>query len=82
MGKDGLSHRARRRWSLAILLVGLPVYAAAAVSLIAVFDRPGIVAELLIYLALGIVWALPFRFVFRGVGRDAPDEQGGGEGPV
>ncbi len=79
---SGLSHRARRRWAFVILLVGLPVYAVAAVSLIELFDRPGILAELAIYLALGIAWALPFRFVFRGVGRDAPDEQGGGEGPV
>ena len=65
-----MSRKARVRWSLVILLVGLPVYIVAAVSLVALFDRPPIWLELLIYVALGVIWALPFRFVFRGVGRD------------
>jgi hypothetical protein len=68
-----LSWRARRRWSLLILLVGLPLYVVAAVSLVALFERPGIVAELAIYVGLGLVWALPLRFVFLGVGRGDPD---------
>lgn len=74
---SGLGHRARRRWALVVLLVGLPVYVVAAVSLVGRFDRPGILVELLIYLALGIIWALPFRFIFRGVGRGDPDAPGG-----
>ena len=73
-----LSWRARRRWALAILLVGLPVYVVAAVSLVAHFDRPGVLGELAIYLGLGILWALPFRFVFLGVGR--PDPGAGRDG--
>ncbi|MER2509074.1 DUF2842 domain-containing protein [Amaricoccus sp.] len=74
-----LSYRARRRWSLVILLVGLPVYIVLAVALVALFDRPGLVWELLIYVGLGLLWALPFRRVFLGVGRpdsDAPREGG------
>jgi hypothetical protein len=70
-----LSWRARRRWSLLILLVGLPLYVVAAVSLVAFFDRPGIVAELAIYVGLGLVWALPLRSVFLGIGRDDPEVQ-------
>lgn len=70
---SGLSYRARRVWSLVILLVGLPVYIVAAVSLVALFDRPGMVVELLIYIGLGLAWALPFRAVFSGVGRPDPD---------
>lgn len=68
-----LSWRARRRWSLVILLVGMPLYIVAAVSLVALFDRPGIVLEFAIYVGLGILWALPFRFIFLGVARDDPD---------
>jgi hypothetical protein len=68
-----LSYRARRFWSLVILLVGLPVYIVAAVSLIALFDRPGLLVELLIYVVLGVLWALPFKMVFSGIGRPDPD---------
>jgi hypothetical protein len=68
-----LSWRARRRWALVVLLAGLPLYVALAVSLVALIDRPGIVVELAIYIGLGIAWALPLRFLFRGVGRPDPD---------
>ncbi len=69
-----LSYKARRRWSLVILLVGLPVYIIAAVVVIGMFDRPPFWIELLIYLGLGIVWAIPFKFVFKGVGQEDPHE--------
>jgi hypothetical protein len=68
-----LSWRARRRWSLVLLLVGLPAYVVAAVSLLALFERPSIWVELLVYGGLGILWALPFKAVFRGIGREDPD---------
>lgn len=73
--KPGLSYRARRRWSLVILLIGMPVYIVAAVTVVNWIDRPSILVELLVYVALGIVWVLPFRFVFRGVGKDDPDRR-------
>ena len=73
-----LSWRARRRWSLLILLLGIPLYVVAAVSLVALFERPGIWVELGVYIGLGILWALPFRFIFLGVARDDPDAPGGG----
>ena len=63
-----LGWRARRRWALAILLVGLPLYVMAAVTLVGLHRAAGDLVELAIYVALGIAWALPFRFVFRGVG--------------
>lgn len=68
-----LSYKARRRWSLVILLIGLPVYIVVAVSLVGMIERPAVWLELLIYVGLGIAWALPFRFVFRGVGQADPD---------
>ncbi len=72
-GKPPLSYKARRRWSLAILLIGLPVYIIAAISAVALLERPSLWAELAIYVGLGVVWALPFRFIFRGIGQADPD---------
>jgi uncharacterized protein (DUF983 family) len=68
-----LSYRARRIWTYVILLVGLPLYIVAAVTIMSNLDtRPPLWLEALIYVALGLLWALPFRAVFRGVGRDDP----------
>ena len=69
-----LSYKSRRRWSLIILLIGLPIYVVASISLLSVFERPSIFLELFIYVALGILWALPFKYVFRGVGQKDPDQ--------
>ena len=68
-----LGYRARRRWSLAILLIALPLYLVVAVTVVGLFDRPPILVELLIYVALGVVWAFPLRRVFIGVGQADPD---------
>ena len=68
-----LSYKARRRWSLVILLIGLPLYIIVAVNVVALFDRPNILVELLIYVILGVVWAIPFKVVFKGVGKEDPD---------
>ncbi len=70
-----LSYKARRRWSLFILLIGLPAYIVVAVTVVNWFERPGIWVELAIYVVLGIVWALPFRAVFRGIGQADPDKK-------
>ena len=69
-----LSYKARRRWSLVILLIGLPLYVVVAVGVIGLFNRPPIWLELLIYVSLGVLWALPFKFIFRGVGQADPDQ--------
>lgn len=68
-----LSYKARRRWSLVILLVGLPLYIIVAVNVVGLFDRPPIWLELLVYIGLGILWALPFKAVFKGVGQADPE---------
>ena len=69
-----LSYKARRRWSLVILLIGLPLYVVLAVGVIGLFNRPPIWLELLIYVSLGVLWALPFKFIFRGIGQADPDQ--------
>ncbi len=68
-----LSYKARRRLSLVLLLVWLPLYIVAAAVIVGLFDRPHIFVEILIYVALGVLWALPFKRVFSGVGREDPE---------
>ncbi len=69
-----LSYKTRRRLSLLILLVALPAYVVVAVSVVGLIERPSVLAELAIYLGLGLVWILPFRAVFRGIGQPDPNE--------
>ena len=73
--KSGLSYKARRRWSIAILLIGVPLYVVAVVTVLSWLDRPPFWLELLVYIVLGVAWALPFRMVFRGVGKPDPDQE-------
>lgn len=71
-----LSYKTRRRLSLVLLLVWLPLFIIIAVTVMNAIPRQPIFVELLIYVALGIGWALPFKFVFKGVGKADPDENG------
>ncbi|MEM6941144.1 MAG: DUF2842 domain-containing protein [Pseudomonadota bacterium] len=70
-----LSYKARKRWALVILLVGLPVYVVTAVNAVELFDRPSILVELLIFVGLGVIWAFPLKFIFKGVGQADPDAE-------
>lgn len=72
-----LAYKTRKRLALLILVVGMPVYVVAAVTLMnwadARWGRLPIWAEVAVYLGLGFLWALPFRGIFRGVGQPDPD---------
>ena len=68
-----LSYKARKRWSLFVLAVGLPAYIVVVVTVMNMLDQPPIWVELLLYIVLGVLWALPLRFVFVGVGKPDPD---------
>lgn len=70
-----LSYKARRRWSLIILILGIPLYIVAAVNVIDLFERPSIWVEFAVYLGLGVAWAIPLKFIFIGVGQADPDAQ-------
>lgn len=72
-----LSYKARRRWSLVILIIGLPIYIVTCVTVLNLLDRPPLLVELLVYVVLGVLWALPFKVVFRGIGQADPDQSGG-----
>ena len=68
-----LSYKARRRWALIILLVGLPLYIIVALNVVQLFERPSFWVELLVYVGLGVLWAIPLKFVFKGIGQADPD---------
>ena len=73
-----LSYKARRRWSLIILVIGLPVYAVLVVNLVAILPALPKTLEFIMYVILGIAWVFPLKFVFQGIGQadpDAEDEQ-------
>jgi hypothetical protein len=69
-----LSYKTRRRLSLLVLIVGLPVYIGLAWYILSLFERPSVFVELLVYAVLGIVWAIPLKAVFIGVGQADPDQ--------
>lgn len=66
--------KTRKRLSLLILVVGLPLYIVAAVTLVnwmdARFGRQRILVEIAIYVGLGVLWILPFKRIFSGIGRE------------
>jgi len=70
-----LSYKARRRWSLVVLLIGLPLYIAAALFVVSLFDRPPFWVELIVYIVLGFLWMLPLKKVFLGVGKPDPETE-------
>ena len=50
-----VSYKNRRRLALLILVVGLPAYIVAAVTIMNWLGRPPFIVELLVYIALGIL---------------------------
>ncbi|WP_299282780.1 DUF2842 domain-containing protein [uncultured Tateyamaria sp.] len=68
-----LAYKTRKRLALAILMLGVPLYIVVAVTVVGWFERPGFLVELLIYIILGVIWAFPLKFVFKGIGQPDPD---------
>ncbi len=68
-----LTYKNRRRLALFVLCIGLPTYIVLAVSLVAMIDRPSVLVELAVYAGLGILWIVPLRSVFLGIGQPDPD---------
>ena len=68
-----MTYRTRKIWSAVVLVIGLPAYIVVAVTVVGLFERPPIWLELAVYVGLGILWALPFRRLFLGIGRPDPD---------
>ncbi len=68
-----LTYKTRRRLALLVLCVGLPSYIVVAVSLVAMIERPSLLVELAIYVGLGILWIVPLRPLFLGIGQPDPN---------
>ena len=74
-----LSYKARRRWSILILVVGLPIYiilaTVLATTLVGFFGDSALtfILQLLVYIGLGVAWILPFKSIFLGIGQADPD---------
>jgi hypothetical protein len=70
-----MRHQTRKRLALLLLLVWLPAYVALAWWGLSLFERLPWALEAVVYVVLGVAWAIPFRYVFRGVGREAPPDE-------
>ena len=68
-----LSYKTRKFLCLVVLFVGLPLYIVVAWVVVSMIERPHVLVEVAIYLGLGVLWALPLRPLFRGIGRPDPD---------
>lgn len=70
-----MDYKRRKRLALLILLVGMPAYVIFAVTVMSNIDRFPKWVELPTYIFLGLAWALPFRWVFLGIGKEDPDKE-------
>jgi hypothetical protein len=68
-----ITYKMRKRLVLAILLIGLPVYVIVALNVIALIDRPSFLIELFVYVGLGLLWIVPMKPLFMGIGQPDPD---------
>lgn len=70
-----MRYKARKRLALAVLVIGLPAYVVIAVTVMSEANRLPKVLEFLVYVILGIGWAFPLKWVFKGIGQPDPDEK-------
>jgi hypothetical protein len=70
-----MSYKARRRWALVILLIGMPIYIAVALVILirlSLWQFP-VVVEFGVFVVVGVAWVFPLKPVFKGVGQADPD---------
>jgi uncharacterized protein YebE (UPF0316 family) len=72
-----LSYKARKRLAILVLVVAMPLYIVAAVTVVNLFDRPPFLLELAVYVGLGVIWTLPLKRLFTGVGQPDPEARDG-----
>ena len=64
-----MNYKSRRRLSLFFLLLGLPLYIALVITGLSFFPRQSVFIEFIIYVILGVVWAFPLKYIFKGIGQ-------------
>ncbi|MFA8442312.1 DUF2842 domain-containing protein [Yoonia sp.] len=72
-----MTFKARKRLAIFVLVIGLPVYIAIAATIMSNMMSQQIqmpkTIEFLVYLLLGIGWAFPLKWIFKGIGQPDPD---------
>ena len=64
-----VSHKLKRFFVLVVLLLWLPFYIILVLNLLALFERPNLIIELIVYVVTGVFWAWPFKALFKGIGQ-------------
>ena len=64
-------YKLKRLCVLLVLLLWLPFYIILVLNLLAYFERPNLIVELLIYVVVGVFWAWPFKALFKGIGQQS-----------
>ena len=68
------SYRLKKFLAILVLLLWLPIYIVLVLNILALFERPSLVVELLVYVMAGVLWALPFKALFKGVGQQTKNK--------
>lgn len=72
-----MTYKARKRLAIFILVVGLPIYMIFAATIMSGMMNNQIrlpwPIEFVAYILLGVGWALPLKWVFKGIGQPDPD---------
>ena len=68
------SYRLKKFLAILVLLLWLPFHIVLVLNILALFERPSLVVELLVYVIAGVLWALPFKALFKGVGQQTKNK--------
>ena len=68
------SYRLKKFLAILVLLLWLPFYIVLVLNILALFERPSLAVELLVYVIAGVLWALPFKALFKGVGQQTKNK--------
>lgn len=73
-----MGYKSRKRLALLVLVLGLPIYIAVAATIMSNLMtnawRFPMAVEFVIYVALGVGWAFPLKWLFKGIGQPDPDQ--------
>ena len=69
-----ISYKLKRLFAILVLLFWLPFYIVLVLNILALFERPSLVVELIVYVIAGVLWALPFKALFKGVGQQTKNK--------
>ncbi len=68
-----MTYRTRKLVAILVLVLGLPGYVAVAWVVLSAMGRQPLLVEVAVYVTLGVIWVLPLRRLFLGLGRPDPE---------